>query len=201
MHRAELFALIGGLVAIVLLGFLAPLLTGSIVRPLKQAMAVAERIANGHLDNTISVLGHDETGQLMRSLAQMQDALRLFVADVARASDQVGEAAGDLSRVTSETVKGAMDQLNRTDQVATAMTEMSATVAEVANNAAQAAAATQAADHEAENGLEMVRIAMEAIRMLACEVEQGGTEMRSLAEQSLHIGSVVDVIRRGAAFE
>ncbi len=195
VDRAERLALIGGLVAIVLLGLLAPLLTRSIVRPLKQAMVVAERIADGHLDNVITVLSQDETGQLMRSLARMQDALRRFVEDVARASNQVGEAAGDLSQVTSETVMGALDQLNRTDQVATAMTEMSATVAEVANNAAQAAEATQSADREAENGLDVVRAAMDAIRMLANEVEQGGTEMRGLAEQSLHIGSVVGVIR------
>ncbi len=195
VSRTELTALSGGLIGIALIMLLAGLLIRAIVQPLKAAIKVAERIASGHLDEDIVARGEDETGQLMRSLEEMQKALRRFVEDVARTSDQVNEAAADLSRVAAETVRGSLDQLNRTDQVATAMTEMSATVAEVAGNAAEAADAAQSADREAEQGREVVRIAMDAIRVLASEVEQGGAEMQELAEQSLRIGGVVDVIR------
>ena len=195
VDQAEQWALIGGVVGLICCVLLAQALTATIVQPLKQAIAVAEHIADGHLNHALSVFGRDETSQLLHALERMQEALRRFVTDVTQAATQVGAAADELTQVTAETAHGAVDQLNRSDQVTTAMTEMSATVAEVARNAAQAAAATQAADQDAESGLDVVRTATEAIRMLANAVEQGGTEMRGLAEQSLQIGSVVGVIR------
>jgi methyl-accepting chemotaxis protein len=55
---------------------LAVLLARSIVRPLSEAVAVASAIKAGKLDNQIDVDSHDETGQLLCSLDEMQTALR-----------------------------------------------------------------------------------------------------------------------------
>lgn len=182
---------IGGAI-LLLLGVIAERL---VMQPVRDAMRLASGIAQGHLDQVVVKASADEIGQMMQLLERMQGVLRQFVEDVARASDQVGGAAGALSQVTAKTVTGALDQLNRSDQVAAAMTEMSATVATVAANAGQAAEATRAADHEAEQGLTVVRDAVSAIQTLASEIEQAGHEMRGLAEQSTRIGGVIDVIR------
>ena len=45
-------------------------------RPLARAIAIADRVAAGDLDSTISTSGHDETAQLLQALARMQDGLR-----------------------------------------------------------------------------------------------------------------------------
>lgn len=182
---------IGGAI-LLLLGVIAERL---VMQPVRDAMRLASGIAQGHLDQAVVKASADEIGQMMQLLERMQGVLRQFVEDVARASDQVGGAADALSQVTAKTVTGALDQLNRSDQVAAAMTEMSATVAKVAANAGQAAEATRAADHEAEQGLTVVRDAVSAIQTLASEIEQAGHEMRGLAEQSTRIGGVIDVIR------
>lgn len=63
-----------------------------IVKPLKRSVDVAETIAGGKLDNTIDSGGHDETGQLLRALADMQTRLRERIE-----ADQ--RAAGENSRI------------------------------------------------------------------------------------------------------
>ena len=166
-----------------------------ILQPLAQAVQMAKSIAEGRLDNSVQIRTLDEVGQLLGSLAQMQTALRHFIGKVSLASEQVSQAADELSGVTAQTVDGVMDQRNRTDQVATSMTEMSVTVAQVAGNAVEAAEATRAADAQAEQGRQVVDGAVAAIHTLAEEIEQAASVMQALAEDSERIGGVLVVIR------
>ena len=166
-----------------------------ILQPLAQAVKMAARIADGRLDNRVQVRSADEVGQLLSSLEQMQTALRHFIGKVSQASEQVSQAASELSGVTAQTVNGVMDQRSRTDQVAAAMTEMSATVAQVAGNAVETAEATRAADAQTEQGQQVVDNAVSAIQRLAGEIEQAASVMHALAEDSERIGGVLVVIR------
>jgi len=50
-----------------------------IVRPLRDAAAVADRIAGGELETPIPQGGPDETGTLLRSMTVMQDSIRIMV--------------------------------------------------------------------------------------------------------------------------
>mgnify|MGYP006429359777 CR=1 FL=1 len=56
-----------------------------------------------------------------------------------------------------------MEQKERTDQASTAMTEMSFSVSDVADNASQAAVATQSADDAATKGRTLVQQAVDSI--------------------------------------
>lgn len=62
----------GGVMAVLLAGWLG----GRISRPLRRAVATADAIAAGYLDTEIRAVGRDETGQLLRALAAMQQSLR-----------------------------------------------------------------------------------------------------------------------------
>jgi methyl-accepting chemotaxis protein len=184
---------LGILIIVVLL--LRVLTQRLILQPLAQAVQMAARIADGRLDNQVQVHSADEVGQLLGSLQQMQTALRHFIGKISQASEQVSQAAGELSGVTAQTVAGVLDQRSRTDQVATSMTEMSVTVAQVAGNAAEAAEATRAADAQAEQGQQVVDSAVGAIHSLADEIEQAAGVMQTLAQDSERIGGVLVVIR------
>jgi len=72
--RLETFALLA--VALALGLFSAVFLARGIVKPLDEAMNVAERIRDGKLDNVIDKDGQDETGRLLGTLDGMQGALR-----------------------------------------------------------------------------------------------------------------------------
>ncbi|HEY6123217.1 MAG TPA: methyl-accepting chemotaxis protein, partial [Steroidobacteraceae bacterium] len=72
--RNLILAIIGGAVFFGIV--LAVMLARSIVRPLGNAMAIAESIKEGRLDNAIDTTGSDETAKLLGSLDHMQSALR-----------------------------------------------------------------------------------------------------------------------------
>ncbi len=71
----KLVAVIATLFALIIGGVVAWLITRMIVTPLKEAMAVSQRIADGDLSGTITVTSNDETGQLLQGMKHMQDKL------------------------------------------------------------------------------------------------------------------------------
>ncbi len=106
-----LTAIIASLVIIMLaLAAIATLLTRSIVVPLADAVAVAERVATGDLTQDIRVLGHDEPALLLRALSRMQGNLRDTIRKIAASSDQLASASEELHTVTEDTSRGLHQQ-------------------------------------------------------------------------------------------
>jgi aerotaxis receptor len=90
---------------------------------------------------------------------------------------------------------GIRQQQSETDQVATAITEMAASVQEVARNAQNTADAADKADAEARAGRQVVADTGTAIGRLAAEVEKASGVIQQLETRSSEITSVLDVIR------
>src|SRR3954452_6358719 len=65
--------------ALLLAGMVTLILVRRIVRPLRHAAAVADRIAEGEFEASIPIGRPDETGQLLRSMAVMQQNIRDMV--------------------------------------------------------------------------------------------------------------------------
>jgi methyl-accepting chemotaxis protein len=80
-------------------------------------------------------------------------------------------------------------------QVATAMTEMTATVKSVAGRAASAAAAAENADQQAKQGSQVVDKTLQAIENLSQGVEQASNDMKALEKETAQVGVVVSVIK------
>lgn len=76
------------LLAAVLTVALALLLTRSIVRPLNEAVSVAEIVASGDLTRCIQVIGRDEPARLLTALGSMQASLRETIQRIADSASQ-----------------------------------------------------------------------------------------------------------------
>ena len=87
------------------------------------------------------------------------------------------------------------EQSQETYQVATAVTEMSSTVQEIARSAEQAAAAVKGANDQALEGLSVMSQTTQGITELAQEVKSAADVINQLEAESQSIGSVLDVIR------
>ena len=123
---------------------------------------------------------------------------RELACDVA---ERIAEPVGDLAETTeSVAVRGdQIDQLagaqaDRMRELARETDEMTATVEEVARNAASAADATNTADQEASAGNEVVQGTIQSIRSLADEVERASGVINRVSGDSENIGKVVEVI-------
>ncbi len=185
---ATLLALLVGVLA-------AVVITRQITRPLRETLAVVEKIAAGDLTHDLRVTRRDELGVLQQGIQRMGATLRDLISGIRDGVTQIASAAEELSAVTEETSAGVNSQKVETDQVATAMHEMAATVQEVARNAEHASAAATDADSQARAGDRVVAEAINQIERLAEEVHRSTEAMGLLQQESQKIGSVMDVIK------
>ncbi|MCG8291699.1 methyl-accepting chemotaxis protein [Pseudomonas entomophila] len=192
----EAFKLLVGALVVILLALVAisTLLTRSIVLPLADAVAVAERVAVGDLTRDIVVTGRDEPALLLRALGQMQQSLRETLRKIAASSDQLASASEELHTVTEDTSRGLHQQSAEIDQAATAVNQMTAAVEEVANNAVSTADASKGADQNTRDGRDRVNQALSSIQLLVADVTGTSQEIEQLATRANEISQVLDVI-------
>ncbi|EJN34479.1 methyl-accepting chemotaxis protein [Pseudomonas sp. GM84] len=188
-------AIIGSLLVIILaLATIATLLTRSIVVPLADAVAVAERVATGDLTQDIQVTGRDEPALLLRALSRMQASLRDTIRKIAASSDQLASASEELHTVTEDTSRGLHQQSAEIDQAATAVNQMTVAVEEVASNAVSTADASQGADRTTRDGRDQVNQALASLQHLVADVTGTSAEIEQLATNANEISRVLDVI-------
>lgn len=179
-----------------LVGVLAAwLITRAVVGPLKHVIARAQRIAAGELGFDAQSPRRDEVGQLMQAMQQMAAGLSGIVSGLQQGIEQLAGNAQALSAVTEQTNREVGSQKEETEQVATAMQQMTATVHDVARNAEEAAQAAQAADEKVDSGQQVVRQSMQRIEQLAAAAETASAGIDSLSAEIHTIGDVLEVIK------
>lgn len=180
----------------IVLGLLgAWLITRSIVTPLKETVALVEAVASGDFTHQQQVTRKDELGTLQASMQRMTTNLRRLIGEMKDGVVQVASAAEQLSAVTEQTSAGVHTQKVETDQIATAMQEMTATTHEVARNAGAAAKSALEASRQAAQGDQAVSKAVTQIELLASEMESTKSAMATLRSHAESIGGVLDVIK------
>jgi methyl-accepting chemotaxis protein len=122
-------------VAAILLGFF---LTRSIVRPLREAVTIAENVAAGDLRTVIRVSSTDETGQLMQALQNMNENLLRIVTEVRSGTDLIHTASSEISAGNMDLSSRTEQQASSLEETASAMEQMTSTVKQNADNARQA---------------------------------------------------------------
>ncbi|WDY56664.1 methyl-accepting chemotaxis protein [Pseudomonas sp. PSKL.D1] len=185
---ATALALLAGVLA-------AWLITRAVVGPLKRVISRAQRIAAGELSLEADAQRKDEVGQLMHAMQQMAAGLSGVVSGLQQGIEQLAGSAQALSAVTEQTNREVGSQKEETEQVATAMQQMTATVHDVARNAEEAAQAAQAADGKVESGQQVVRQSMQRIEQLAEAAETASAGIDSLSAEIHTIGDVLEVIK------
>ncbi|WJN57182.1 methyl-accepting chemotaxis protein [Pseudomonas sp. SO81] len=183
------------LVAALVTLVLAVLLTRSIVRPLAQAVEVAEVVASGDLSRDFSIEGRDEPAQLLEALKRMQRSLRETIQHISDSSRQLAAASEELTAVTDGATQGLHQQNAEIEQAATAVNQMTSAVEEVARNAVNTSEASRESDRSAQHGREQVRQTVDSIGQLAEDVTETSTQIGRLAQQVHGISQVLDVIR------
>ncbi|MBK5397013.1 HAMP domain-containing protein [Pseudomonas sp. TH39(2020)] len=188
--------IIGSSALALLVGLIAAwVITRLIVAPLRSVIRVAQQIASGDLSATVEVTRRDEIGQLMQAMQQMGAGLSSIVSGLQAGIEQLASSAQSLSAVTEQTNLEVSSQKEETEQVATAMNQMTATVHDVARNAEEAAQAAQTADGKVESGQQVVRQSMARIEQLADSATSASSSIESLSAEIQNIGTVLSVIK------
>ncbi len=156
-----------GLVALIAGIVITPLMTRSIVGPIRNVIASVGVVARGDLSSTITIDRKDETGQLAQAVKGMQDKLVAIVGDVKVAAESVRAGSEQLSSAAQELSQSATEQAASTEEVSASMEEMGSSIKQNADNAqATEKIAIHVAEH-AEKGGRAVDETVSAMRQIA----------------------------------
>ncbi len=157
--------------------------------------AYVNHVAEGDLSRKLTLQSQDEIQIIANDLNLMTSKINSLVSEVISNIDIVANSANDSAIAVNNTMNGANIQNKEIDQVATAMHEMSATVQEVAQNAASTSDATRNADEQTNNGRSIVKHAISSINNVSTEMQKVTDVINTLEEDSGNIGTVLDVIK------
>ncbi|WP_338485738.1 methyl-accepting chemotaxis protein [Pseudomonas trivialis] len=174
---------------------LAWLYTRSLTVPINQSLLMAQRIAANDLSQRIEVDGSDEAAQLSKAIATMQSNLRDALALIGDSSTQLAATAEEMHAVTEGASRTIQRQNHEIEMAATAVTEMTAAVEEVAGNASTTSELTAQSSSAAIAGRNQVNDTVAAINLMVANVQSTSGEVQVLATMTNDISKVLDVIR------
>lgn len=169
------------------------------LRPLMANLGMVElgltRAGAGDFTRALDAEQRDnEIGRIIAGYNRMQREVRTLLAEVKASGGNTQSHVQQALAVAEAAGEGARRQHENLDQVATAMTEMSATVAEVARHASLAAESARSADGCAQTGQRAVQRSAELLTNLAEDMLRNARSMQALREETAGVGKVLEVI-------
>ncbi|MCP4326729.1 MAG: methyl-accepting chemotaxis protein, partial [Alteromonadales bacterium] len=150
---------------------------------------------NKDLSLHIESNGKDEISEMGRSINQMINSFKELISQVNISVNTVNQTTETLSSNIELSNQGIQSQIEETDMVATAVTEMVCTIEEIATNTSNAADKAEQAKTNRDKGQQGVESTITSIHQLSDNLSESQTVVLELAQDSETIGSVLDVIR------
>ncbi|SDP65770.1 methyl-accepting chemotaxis sensory transducer with TarH sensor [Klenkia soli] len=183
-----LWTMVGGLVAMVLLGSgIAWAVVRGIRRSVRSVQGSLEALERGDLTVAPTVHSRDELGRMAEALAAAQAQLRSLMSSVVGSADAVAASSEELSASAAQIAASAEQTSVQSGAVSGAADEVSRSVATVAAGAEQMSASIR---EIAQNANEAARVAAEAVS----EAEATNATITKLGVSSKEIGDVIKVI-------
>ncbi|EPJ88005.1 chemotaxis protein [Pseudomonas syringae] len=196
---ADRTILLGALVMLasaILVGLLTLwMVNRNLITPIRMLIDYVSQLSEGKFAARVEITRQDELGRLAIAANILRDFLADTFTRLKRSTSDLDTAGSELNSIAALMAQGTHEQFERTDQVSTAMTEMSATAQEVARHAAQAAQAADEADHHAQEGGKVMKATMATITSMRNEIGNTASVIHRLETDSGRIGKVLEVIR------
>lgn len=183
------------MMALVLTLLLAWRLSVSIIRPVRHALHIANTIADGDLSPQAIPNGKDEPAQLLSMLGRMRGNLHGTIAQIGAAATQLAHSVQEMGTIAQASAQNLQLQNDEIEQAAVAVNEMSQAAVEVAGNASNTSSESQASSEAAAQGQHRLHDTIASIKQLTGNVLDSSHQAEGLAERTLSIGKILDVIR------
>jgi methyl-accepting chemotaxis protein len=167
----------------------------SITRPLGETVEAVRAIAAGDLTRSIPAGRGDEIGQLLATMADMQDKLRALVGDIQGDSRQLARAAQELNAAAAHSADASEAQSEAAAGMAASVEEMSVSIDHVGANAREAQSMARRSGEESRTGGGIVHTAAGEMQAIAESVKNSAGTIRELEGHVGEISAIVGVIR------
>lgn len=168
-----------------------------IVRSIMRLRNAAAMMESGNFSRELTVESKDELGELTISMNQMALTLSKTVGQVIGRSEEIASMVTELNAVAENNRKAILSQQEDTDQVATSMTQMAATITEVASSAESASYSSGQAESRVKESCAVVDASEKITQQLVVSAQQSSQLIQQLQASTgkiLNFVSVVDAI-------
>jgi methyl-accepting chemotaxis protein len=167
-----------------------------ITNRVKETAGMLKDIAqhDGDLTKRLKLRGNDELGELAKWFNKFVGNIHDIITTVQLNADGVASASNELSSTADNLNNGSSDQRLQTEQIASAMTEMSQSIVDVVKNAAESADESGKVAEFAGKGKDVVQKTLEGMEKIAASVIDTSLLVENLGKSSAEIGDILNVI-------
>ncbi|RYY03936.1 MAG: methyl-accepting chemotaxis protein [Gammaproteobacteria bacterium] len=168
-----------------------------VLHPVAEVTRSLASIADGggDLSRRLSTESRDEVAALAHNFNRVLEHISGIIRNVVNVNEKVRHNVSTMSHATESTVNSTSQQLREIELVATAVEELSASANEIARHAGDTAERTNATSILAEQGNDIVNSSLENVNRLTIQIEATAQKIQVLKNNSVNIGSVMEVIR------
>ncbi|WP_057832576.1 methyl-accepting chemotaxis protein [Colwellia sp. TT2012] len=168
----------------------------SILGRINNLQTTMNKVAQSNdLTTEVDVSGGDELSDMAEVFSHMLTNFRSLIVEVNHSVNTLNSATGSLAENIYNANEGVETQMQQTDLVATAVTEMVATIDEIATNTREAAHKAEITNNNAEKGKAGVEQTIDRIGQLSAKLLDSENVVKELEKESITIASVLGVIR------
>lgn len=168
-----------------------------IIKPISKVISAMQDIAEGEGDLTQRLEGKGvvEATQLAQGFNMFVQKIQALISELATSMQHFIVTVNQTTEIAERTDISISSQKEEVHAIAQAIDGIAQTVDEVAKHAVNAASAADQANSEADNGKQVVNDAIQAIELLASNVNAGAETLHSLSSDAQNVGSVLEVIQ------
>ncbi|MFB2648508.1 methyl-accepting chemotaxis protein [Shewanella mangrovisoli] len=184
-------------IAVVIGLFVGLLSSRYIVQSITLLRNAASLMQSGNFSHELAVTSKDELGELTISMNQMALTLSKTVGQVVDRSEEIASMVTELNAVAENNREAILKQQDNTDQVAASMTQMAATITEVASSAETASFSAGQAENRAKESCGVVEASEKITQQLVVSAQHSSQLIQQLQASTgkiLNFVSVVDAI-------
>ncbi len=185
----------GGGVCVILIVLLVWLSKALVVKPLRDAIVVANYIAEGDLTRPMEIQRTDEIGEMQTALSVMRDSLNELISHIYSNIKQTADLTNNLFATSNDVARDSERQSDSAAAVAAMVEELTTSIDQVAANANASLRLAQESGVIARQGATVAEDASHEMREIADSVTVAANRIRSLGEQSEKITAIVNTIK------
>ncbi|HAS6346790.1 TPA: HAMP domain-containing protein [Vibrio vulnificus] len=196
VREAQNEAIVTGVILLLVSAVVMVLTLEHAYRPLLKLKKAVLGLSKGSGDLTarLTVEGGDDLAQISEGFNRFVQSLQGMMLQVSEASQNISANIVQLNQTAVENEKVLINHSAETDQVVTAITEMSESARSVAENVTQSNRITESASKEAKQSLAIVNNAVSTVSALVNDVEEMSERIVSMNKDANKISEVLNVI-------
>jgi len=155
----------------------------------------ADKICEGQLDTRLTIPAKDEFQLIAKAMNEIIEGVSHSILAIRASSYAIADAAHEIAQESKNTAVGMAKQSDELAITSAAITEMSASVSEVAKNTELGSLSAGKANEASSEGNKVVQCTIHDIGVLAKNVNDSAHGVEQLKENSNNITSILDVIK------